>query len=169
MIRTVFLIAAVLLAAAAAPASAADVKLGALQISAPWTRATPKGATVGGGYMTITNAGTTPDRLVGGSSPVADRVEFHEMTMTNGVMQMRRLTNGLEIKPGQTVELKPGGLHVMFVGLKHPLEKGQQLKATLLFEKAGKVEVDYSVAAIGAQSVGDGMGGAKHDMPGMKH
>jgi copper(I)-binding protein len=165
MSRTDFLIAATLAAFAAAPASADDVKTGAkigdLQISAAWARATPKGAAVGVGYMKITNTGTTPDRLVGGSSPVSDRFELHEMTMANGVMKMRPLANGLAIEPGQIVEFNPGGLHVMFVRLKQPLEKGQQVKATLVFEKAGKVDVDYPVAAIGAQTSDSG------NMPGM--
>ena len=149
--------------AAASPACADDVKAGTLQLSAPWTRATPKGAKIGGGYLKIANTGTAADRLIGGSVAVADKVEIHEMSMTNGVMKMRELANGLEIKPGQVVELKPGSIHLMFVGLKRPLTEGEHLKATLVFAKAGKVEVDFSVAGIGAQT------GGGHAMPGMKH
>jgi copper(I)-binding protein len=149
-----FLIAAVLAVWAGVPAQADDVTAGPLKISAAWTRATPKGASVGGGYLKITNTGTTPDRLTGGSTDVASRFELHEMSMDNGVMKMRPLGQGLEIKPGQTVELKPGGYHIMFVGLKQQLEQGQHVKATLVFEKAGKVDVDFAVEGVGAQTGG---------------
>ena len=121
MSKPTFIIAAVIAACVAMPAQAEDVTVGPLKISAPWTRATPKGAGVGGGYMKITNTGAAPDRLVGGSSDVSGRFEIHEMSVDNGVMKMRLLAKGLEIKPGQTVEFKPGGYHVMFVGLKRPL------------------------------------------------
>ncbi|MEX2034365.1 MAG: copper chaperone PCu(A)C [Xanthobacteraceae bacterium] len=141
---------AAMLALTATAAFAADYKVGSLEVKNPWARATPKGAAVGGGYMTITNTGTTPDRLVGFSSPAAGKFEIHEMTMDDGVMKMRPLAGGLEIKPGQTVEFKPGGYHLMFMGLKQPFEKGKWVKGTLTFEKAGKVEVEYAVEAIGA-------------------
>ena len=150
-------------------ALAEDVKLGALDIVAPWARATPKGATIGGGYLKITNTGAAPDRLVGGSSQIAGKLEVHEMSMSGGVMKMRPVSGGLEIRPGDTVELKPGGLHIMFVGLKQQLQQGQHFKATLQFEKAGNVDVDFSVAGIGATSAG-GRAAAppQHDMGGMK-
>src|SRR5690242_11403808 len=86
---------------ATAPAIAQEAKTGTLQISTPWARATPKGATVGGAYMKITNNGSEPDRLIGGSSPVAGKFEIHEMSMQGDVMKMRPLQNGIEIKPGQ--------------------------------------------------------------------
>ena len=166
MTRTTFLIAALLAAALALPAQADDVAAGSVKISAPWARATPKGAAVGAGYMTITNSGSAPDRLVGGASDVSNRFEIHEMTMDNGVMRMRPLAKGIEIKPGQSVEFKPGGNHVMFVGLKKPLAQGEHVKAMLEFEKAGKVAVDFTVEGIGAQSPGSA-GGGGHTMPGM--
>ena len=132
-------------------ASAHDYKIGSLQIAHPWARATPKGATVGGGYMKITNTGTVADRLVGGSSPVAGRFEIHEMSVdAGGVMRMRPLRDGLEIKPGQTVELKPGSFLVMLVDLKQPIREKEGFKGTLVFEKAGTVEVEYAVEAVGA-------------------
>ena len=134
----------------AGPALAETYKAGAIQIEQPWARATPKGATIGAGYMKITNTGTEPDRLVGGSVQFAQRVEVHSMTMEQGVMKMRELKDGLEIKPGETVELKPGGYHVMFVDLKEPLKQGEDLTVTLKFAKAGTVEVKYPVAAVGA-------------------
>lgn len=137
-------------------------KVGALVIEAPWARATPGGAKVAGGYMKITNAGTEADRLIGGSLPIAGEVEVHEMAMTGDVMKMRRLSEGLEIKPGASVELKPGGSHLMFMGLRGALKAGQPVKGTLVFQKAGTVEVEYRVAPIGAQSGGGGGGGHSH-------
>jgi periplasmic copper chaperone A len=156
MIRRFFVAVAVLFACWAGSAHAEDVTVGALKISDPWARATPKGAPVGGAYMTITNTGNVPDRLVGGSSDVSSHFEIHEMSMDNSVMKMRPLEKGLEIKPGQTVEFKPGGYHVMFVGLKKPFEEGQHVKATLNFEKAGNVAVDFAVRGIGAQTGASG-------------
>ena len=126
-------------------------KAGALVIEAPWARATPGGAKVGGAYLKITNTGAEPDRLVGGSLPIANAVEVHEMSMTDGVVKMRKLEQGLEIKPGQTVELKPGGYHIMFTGLSEGLKQGRPVKGTLQFEKAGSVDVEYRVEPIGSQ------------------
>jgi hypothetical protein len=135
---------------APAPAQARDYKLGSIDIADPWSRATPKGASVAAGYMKITNKGTTADRLVGGSADVAPAFEVHEMSMDNGVAKMRAVKGGLEIKPGETVELKPGSFHVMFVGLKKPLAAGERIVATLVFEKAGTISVEYEVRAMGA-------------------
>lgn len=144
------------LALYAGAAAAHDYKVGELVINHPWSRATPKGASVAGGYLTVTNKGAAPDRLVGGSFANAGRFEVHEMAMNNGVMTMRPVQGGLEIKPGQKVELKPGGYHVMFLDLKQPLEKGARVKGTLVFEKAGSVEIEYAVEAIGAKDSKDG-------------
>jgi copper(I)-binding protein len=131
-------------------ASAQEFKAGSLVISQPWSRATAGGAKVGAGYMTITNTGTEPDRLIGGSLPQAGKFEVHEMRMENNVMKMRPISSGLEIKPGQTVKLAPGGYHVMFMKLKKPLKQGEVLKGELIFEKAGKVPIEYKVGAIAA-------------------
>lgn len=158
-IRSVF--PALLLAMLATDASAEDYKIGNLQISQPWTRATPKGAAVAGGYLKITNTGTTPDRLLGGATDVAKRFEVHEMSMDGGVMKMRELKNGLDIPPGATVELKPSSYHIMMQGLSRPLAKGERVKASLTFEQAGKGEVEFAVVAIGA-SAGGGAGEMKH-------
>ena len=122
---------------------------GGLQIGNPWARATPKGATVGAGYLTITNKGTEADRLIGGSAAAAARFEVHTTVMEKGVAKMRQVT-GLEIKPGETVELAPGGMHVMLMGLKQPLRQGQSVKGTLVFEKAGTVAIEFTVQGIGA-------------------
>ena len=137
-------------------ASAEDFTAGSIQIGNPWTRATPKGSMVAGGYMTLSNKGAAPDRLVGGTSAIAGRFEVHRMAMENGVMTMRPVEGGLEIKPGETVELKPGSFHIMLMDLKQPLEKGQKVKGTLTFEKAGKVDIEYAVEAIGATPAAKG-------------
>ena len=125
------------------------MKAGPLNLEQPWSRATPGGAKVGGGYLSITNTGAAPDRLVGGSFPLASKVEVHEMRMEGDVMRMKPVEGGLEIKPGATVELKPGGYHLMFMDLKEPLKEGQKVKGTLVFEKAGSVEVEYAVRGMG--------------------
>jgi periplasmic copper chaperone A len=154
------LLLAGLVVLAVTTANAGDYTVGSLKITDPWSRATPKGAATGAGYMKITNTGTTPDRLISGSSDVAPTFEMHETTMENGVMKMRPITGGLEIKPGETVEFKPGSFHVMFVGLKKPLTEGEHIKAALVFEKAGTVNVEYDVRAMGENS--------GQSMPGMK-
>jgi periplasmic copper chaperone A len=139
-----------------AASEAKTYTIGQLVIEAPWTRVTPGGAQVAGGYLKITNKGTEADRLVGGTLPVAGAVEVHEMAMTDGIMKMRRLEKGLEIKPGQTVELKPGNYHLMFTGLREGLKEGPPIKGTLVFEKAGSVEVEFRIAPIGARSGASG-------------
>jgi copper(I)-binding protein len=150
------------------PAASQTYKVGALVIATPWARATPGGAKIGGGYVKITNTGSEPDRLVGGTLTGASEVEVHEMSMQNDVMKMRHLPDGLEIKPGATVELKPGSYHLMFMQLKDGLKAGQRLKGTLVFQKAGTVEVEYSVAPLGAQSP-DGAGGGGKAKGGHHH
>lgn len=137
-----------------APAAAGSdtFKVGDITVASPWTRATPGGAKVAGGYLKVTNNGASADKLVSGTTDIAGRVEIHEMAMNNGVMQMRPLNDGLELKSGQTVELKPGGYHVMFMDLKRQLKQGETIKATLKFEKAGTVEVTFNVAAVGGSS-----------------
>jgi len=147
--KCAFLISAIF-ALAMSAADAHDYKVGSLEIGHPWTRATPKGATVAGGYLKITNKGQTADRLTAATAAFAPRVEIHEMAMKDGMMRMRPLSAGLEIKPGETVEFKPGSYHIMFMNLKEPLEKGQRIKGTLTFEKAGPVDVEYVVGAVGA-------------------
>lgn len=152
--RILVTIALGIIALSAHAARAHDYKLGALQIDHPWARATPKGTSVGGGYLKITNTGTTPDRLIGGSSPISGRFEIHEMSMDNGVMRMRPLKEGVEIKPGQTVEFSPGSFHIMFVDLKQPIKEGDRVKGTLVFEKAGSVDVEYVAVGVGGTPKG---------------
>jgi copper(I)-binding protein len=151
---------------AATAAQATDYNVGPIQISAPWARATPKGATAGAAYMTITNTGKTPDKVTCVASDASAECQIHTMTMDNGVMQMRPVEGGLEIKPGETVTLKPGSFHMMLVNLKHPLEQGNTIKATLKFDTAGSVDLDYPIAAIGAAAPGVPAGGGTMMMQG---
>ena len=149
----------------AAPARAEEVKAGDLLITQAWCRATPGGAKIGGGYLTIENKGAAPDRLIGGSTDVASNVQVHEMAVNNGVMTMRALDKGLAIEPGKTVKLAPGGLHLMLLDLKGPLKQGDKLSVTLEFEKAGKVKLTFDVQGIGAQGpAGADNSGSQMDM-----
>ena len=136
-------------ALAANVALAADFRLKSLDIKQPFARATPPGAKVAGVFMTIENKGKDADRLVSASSPVAGVVQIHEMKMDGGMMKMREI-NGLDIKPGATVELKPSGYHVMLMDLKQPLKQGDSVPLTLRFEKAGTVEIKAAVGSMGA-------------------
>lgn len=155
----------------ASPVAAADgYDVGRIHISQPWSRATPKGAAAGAGYMTLTNNGPARDKVSCVADDASAQCQIHTMTMEGGVMKMRPVEGGLEIKPGETVSLKPGGNHMMFLSLKRPLEQGGTVKATLKFEHAGSIEVDYPVLAIGAPapsasaggSMMQGTGGAMH-------
>jgi copper(I)-binding protein len=157
--RSIACFIAGLIGLALTSAQARDYKVGAITIADPWSRVTPKGASVAAGYMKVTNKGTTADRLISGSSDIAPTFEVHEMSMDDGVAKMRPIKGGLEIKPGETIELKPGSFHVMFVGLKKPLTAGEHITATLVFEKAGTINVEYDVRAMGAAP--------GHDMPRM--
>ncbi len=143
---------AAVLALLASPATAHDYKVGTLEIGHPWTRATPATAQAGGGFLTIVNKGTTPDRLIAARSTASDKVEIHEMKMDGNVMRMRELEKGLEIPAGATVTLKPGGYHVMFMGLKAPFAKDAKVPLTLVFEKAGSLDIVLDVEALGASA-----------------
>jgi len=153
----------------AAALRADEVKAGDLVISQAWSRATPGGAKIGGGYLTIENKGSTPDRLIGGSADIAGKIEVHEMAMNNGVMKMRPLDKGLAIEPGKTVKLAPGGYHLMMFDLKSPLKQGDKVPVTLEFEKAGKIQVSLDVQGVGAQApAGSGKMDMKKMPSGMK-
>ncbi len=165
----VSLIIAAAMLASSPLAPAAEFNQGGIKISQPWTRATPGAVKVGGAYMTITNTGLQPDRLLGGSTPIADVVEIHEMAMSGNVMKMRRLPRGLEIGPGKTVKLKPGGYHVMLIGLKQPIKQGDPVKGTLRFERAGPVAIEFQVAPIGAMTPDQTSSGGKGAADGTHH
>jgi len=137
-------------------AMAGEYKAGDLTISQTWTRATPPKAKAGGGFVEIVNAGSEDDRLVAASSDVAAKVELHEMAVIDGVMKMREMEGGIDIPAGETVALKPGGLHIMFMGLNQPIEEGTKVPVVLTFEKAGEVAVELDVAKMGAKSMHGG-------------
>ncbi|MGA8899020.1 copper chaperone PCu(A)C [Bradyrhizobium sp.] len=156
----------------AAPVRADEVKAGDLVITQAWSRATPGGAKIGGGYLTIENNGKTADRLEGGTADIAGKIEVHEMSMDNGVMKMRPVERGLTIDPGKTVKLAPSGIHLMIMDLKAPLKQGEKVPVTLNFEKAGKVSIVLDVGGIGAMGpAAAGTSPGQMDMkkmPGMK-
>ncbi|MGU3555034.1 DUF1775 domain-containing protein [Methylobacterium radiotolerans] len=135
-------------------AAATTVKAGDLTIETPWLRATPNGAKVAGGYVRITNTGSAPDTLTGATVPFAKSSDIHSMSMEGGVMKMAPVTNGLTIKPGETVELKPGGYHLMFEDLTGAPKAGETVAGTLTFQRAGAVPVTFTVAPIGAGAPG---------------
>jgi copper(I)-binding protein len=159
-IRAALLVGAMLFPGSA---TAADYTAGSVAIGNPWARATPKGASVAAAYMTLTNNGTSADRLISGTVTVAGRFEVHTMEMVDGVAKMRPVEGGLVLKPGETVKLEPGGMHVMLVGLKQPLQQGTTMKGTLVFEHAGTVEIEYAVQPIGQGApMPDHGGGHEH-------
>lgn len=130
--------------------SADEYRLGHLQITDPYTRTTPPMVAVAGGFMTVTNNGTESDTFLGGSAGFVEAVEIHEMSMADGIMKMRRLENGLQIAPNETVELKPGGYHLMLIKPSEPMKEGDKHKITLSFKQAGDIEVELEVKDISA-------------------
>ncbi len=127
-------------------------KTGNIEITNVWARATPNGAKVAGGFFTIVNHGKEADRLVSLSSELSDKAQIHSMEMADGVMKMRHQADGVVIPAGGTVEFKPGSFHVMFMDLDKTLNKGDEFKAKMVFEKAGTVDVVFTVSGIGAQA-----------------
>lgn len=139
------------LAAVVAPAirPASAQQAGPITVSSPWTRAAGQGGT-GAGYMTLRNTGPAPDRLVAARAAIARTVELHTHLHENGVMRMRPVP-AIDLPPGQEVLLRPSGLHLMLIGLTAPLQQGQRIPVTLVFEKAGEVEVQLSIEGAGAR------------------
>ncbi|MFK7903127.1 MAG: copper chaperone PCu(A)C [Nitratireductor sp.] len=142
------LFAFVLTLTSSAFASAHGYKIADLEIKHPHARATLPNARVSGGYMSIKNNGTTPDRLIGVRVDFAGKSEIHEMKMDGDVMKMRELEKGLLLPAGETVELKSGGYHVMFMMMKEALKEDEKRKAILVFEKAGELEVTFKVETL---------------------
>jgi len=156
-------LAIMLVLTAMQPLSAHEFKSGDMVIDHPWSRATPEGAKVAAGYMVIRNAGSSPDRLVSVTTQIADKAEVHEMAVdANGVMTMRPLTEGLEIAAGGEAELKPGSYHLMFMGLKQPVKEGEAFQATLTFENAGTVDVEFAVQSMSGNAGHDEHEGHGH-------
>ena len=134
------------------PSGAENAVSGNLAITQAWSRATPGGAKVAGGYLTIENRGAGPDRLLSGSTELARKLEIHEMAVNGGVMTMRPIEGGLIIAPGSSVKFAPGGYHLMLLDLNAPLRQGEQVPVTLTFERAGAIEVLFDVQGVGAQA-----------------
>ncbi|MDR3508677.1 MAG: copper chaperone PCu(A)C [Caulobacteraceae bacterium] len=133
------------LSAGFSPALALDVHQGALILSHPWSRPTPPSAPTGAGYLTITNHGSAPDRLIAAASPAANQVQIHQMSMAGGIMTMRPVEGGIVIAPGATVSLAPGGYHLMFIAPRRPFKLGDQIPVSLTFERSGTVKLDLTV------------------------
>jgi iron complex outermembrane receptor protein len=139
-----FATALVVAAACLAPAQAHEFTAGHIRIDHPWSRPTAAGLPMAVAYFTLENRGATEDALVAASTPVATRVEFHQTTLADGVARMRPLTQ-VTIGAGKTVKVEPGGIHLMLVQLKQPLDAGTQVPMTLVFREAGKVDVMLSI------------------------
>ena len=151
----------------AAPASAHDHgahhdTTHTIAITQAWARETAPGQVNGGGFLTITNSADRPDRLVSATSPAAATVQLHSMSMDGGIMRMRELPQGIPVPAKGVVELKPGGLHIMFIGLKGPFKPGQTVMLTLHFEKAGTLHASLPVRAVAAMNGGMDMGHDHH-------
>ncbi len=127
---------------------AQEVKIGSIKVEQAYTRATVPGQQVAGGFMKIENKGGTADQLISASSPVAGEVQLHEMSMEGSVMKMRQVKD-ITVPAGGAVELKPGGLHLMFMNIKSPLTAGESVPVKLKFARAGEVEVRMPVNAMG--------------------
>ena len=121
------------------------VEAGDLRLTKVFTVESPQGAANAGGFVTIENTGDSDDRLISASSDASERMEIHTMTMDGDVMRMRELPDGIEIPAGETIELLPGGLHVMFMNVDAPFATGEDVTVTLVFEQAGEVEVTMPV------------------------
>ena len=134
------LMAALLLAGACQTAFAAGI-----DIDNAWARTTVPGMSMGGVFMDIENEGKADDVLLGGSTPVAERVEIHNHINDNGVMRMRQVEGGIAVPAGDTTKLAPGGLHVMLFDIKQQAKVGDKFPLVLKFEKAGEVKVDVKV------------------------
>jgi copper(I)-binding protein len=139
-------------------ASAKDYKLGPLTIAQPWARATPGAIKTGAVYLTVTTQGDSPDRLIGAETPRAGKAGLHAQIMDGDVMRMRDV-KAVEVNPGEPAVLKPGGLHIMLEQLAAPLREKDRFPLTLIFEKAGRIDVDVAVQSVGAMDAGRDMQG----------
>jgi copper(I)-binding protein len=131
-----------------------EFRQGDIVVTAPWARATPGPIKIGAAYMSLTNRGTAPDRLIGASSPVAERVELHTNMSQNGMMKMRPV-DSVALPPGRTVQLEPSALHLMLVNLSAPLEEGSHFPLRVTFERAGVLDLQVTVGAVGASESPD--------------
>lgn len=135
-------------------ANAQSAKIGNISIDGAYTRATVQGQKVAGGFMKISNQGAA-DQLVSGSTPAAEELQLHTMSMEDNVMKMRQV-NAIDVPANGSVELKPGGLHIMFIGIKSPFAPGTMVPVKLKFAKAGEVEIKLPVNAMPDMPAGHG-------------
>ena len=151
MNRALRLVSATTLSACALLASAAppDPPAATVRVERPWARATPPGATIGAGYLELRNMGDTADRLVRATSPRAAAVQIHVTLMADGMMQMRQV-DGLDLAPGGSVRLEPGGTHLMLVDLAQPLVAGERVPLVLHFARGGRLTAELVVAPPGS-------------------
>ena len=134
------------------PVQSQEAKVADLVISQPWSRAAPRGAELASSYLTIENKGTTPDRLIGGSTEIAEKLQIQQSGMVGGGLTLTPVEGGLTISPGDKVVLAPHGYHLTLSNLKSRMKKGTKVPMTLEFEKAGRVTVSFDV--LGAASTG---------------
>jgi periplasmic copper chaperone A len=149
-------IAIITVIASGREALAAEFKAGDITVKTPWSRATPGGAKVAAGYLVIENSADTPDRLVSATTEIAGRTEIHQMSMTDGMMKMRHVTDGVTVPAHGSVALEPSSYHLMLLDLKRPLKEGETFAGTLTFEKAGTVDVTFEVKGLGAAAPDEG-------------
>jgi copper(I)-binding protein len=120
-------------------------RAGSLIVMRAWSRPTLGSSRLTAGYLQIANTGTEPDRLIGGSAGIAEQLEIHAAEVRDGISRMRSLPEGIEIPAGATVDLRPGGRHLMFGELRDAVVAGERFEATLVFEKAGPIVVEFDV------------------------
>lgn len=162
MRRVAYLIAVLVLAFGIGGATQAQTPAAnAIVVEQAWARATPRGAKTGAAYMTLVNNGTSADRLLGATTPLADKIEFHRETKDDGVSRMRAVPD-VEVQPGAKVVFRPGEIHMMMVGLTQPLTEGQSLPLTLQFERARSIVVTAAIGKVGAMEHGN-MGAMRPD------
>jgi len=167
MLSRTFALAFSALVAIATPALADTIKVGDLEITNGWARATPPGATTAGAYFIVTNTGKAADTLTGISTPVAGMGMLHRMQMKNGIMTMRAVEGGIAIDPGKSVTLAPDGYHVMLMGLKQPLKAGGTLPLTLTFAKAASITLELPILPVGSKGPLAAQPATADAMPGM--
>jgi len=151
------------------PAIAHEYKLGELVINHPVARETPPGVKVGAGYLTITNNGKNDDKLIFVTGIISPTIEIHTMSVENNIMKMQEIKGGLTIPAGQSVTLQAGGLHLMFMNLPQQLKDGEKYDVTLVFEKAGEIDVTFNVKKHKKEEHGEHSKHKGHDTKTKKH
>lgn len=169
---------ALVLSLASTLSTAHDYAVGDIEIVHPYAPPTPPGVAMAAGYLEIVNHGHQDDRLMGGKVDFARDVQIHQTVIENDVSRMRQITEGLVIPAGVSVQIEPTGIHLMFADLAEPLVDGERHVATLIFEKAGELKVEFAIEHPGSGTIGGKLqnempeGGMPMDgmkMEGMKH